>query len=223
MRKRTKRVACILLGTICLTTGCSRIDNGDVVNIIEDAHETVKVIANLSEETTAETEMNITASELPESDSELYAVTLVRVVDGDTLVVNDNGTQKKIRLIGIDTPESVHSDASQNNEYGELASSYTKDILSGKETIYLQYDEGKTDMYGRTLAYVWLTSDVDIYDISDIQSEMLNGILVCDGYAYDKTYEPNDMYADTFHLLRCNAEGEERGLWIYNEFAMLWD
>ena len=56
------------------------------------------------------------------TDEELDEVTLVRVVDGDTIVVDNDGTQEKVRLLEVNSPESVHSDASKNNEYGEMAS-----------------------------------------------------------------------------------------------------
>ena len=62
-----------------------------------------------------------------------YKTTVLRVVDGDTFVVNYNGIEEKVRLIGVDTPESVHPDSSKNTAVGVLASEYTKERLEGKE------------------------------------------------------------------------------------------
>ncbi|MEE1255560.1 MAG: thermonuclease family protein [Lachnospiraceae bacterium] len=147
----------------------------------------------------------------------LTECTVVEVIDGDTFIGDFGGVQEKIRLIGIDTPESVHSDDSKNTVYGEYASQYTKGILQESDTVYLEYDESVYDKYGRTLAYVWLNENT-----SDI-SNMLNAKLLSDGYACDKVYQPNDRYADEFEQLRIFAESNDVGLWKDAGFENLWD
>lgn len=149
-------------------------------------------------------------------------VTLEKVVDGDTIVVNINGSSEKVRFIGIDTPESVHADESKNNIYGQMASDYTKELLSGVTTLYLTYDEEKTDQYDRTLAYVWL-SEPDTVEEKEIENQMLNAVLVKNGYAYNKVYMPNTKYANLFESLRKDAQDASTGLWQYPEFAALWE
>ena len=140
----------------------------------------------------------------------LEEVELVYVVDGDTLIViGDDGLQYKVRLIGIDTPESVHADETKNNQYGELASDHTKELLKDITTLYLEYDEMTTDIYNRTLAYVWLSPDTSNF------GNMLNAKILYDGYAADKVYEPNDKYMVEFKEIRNDAEKNERGLWSY--------
>ncbi len=150
------------------------------------------------------------------------SVKLVSVVDGDTIIVNLNNENVKVRLIGIDTPESVHADDDKNNIYGEYASLYTSSLLSDVETVYLEFDEETEDIYGRLLAYVWL-SDGHSTTSENIGKYMLNGILLKEGYAYDKTYEPNDRYSAAFSMLRKDAKKSENGLWTYPEFAALWE
>ena len=86
----------------------------------------------------------------------LYEV--VRVVDGDTIIVDIDGTETRVRLIGVDTPESVHPDDTLNSERGKIASDFTSALLTGKQ-VYLEYDKEMTDKYGRTLAYVFLSND----------------------------------------------------------------
>lgn len=113
----------------------------------------------------------------------LYKV--VRVVDGDTFVVDFNGKEEKVRLIGIDTPESVHPDADRNTAAGVTASDYTKALLKGK-SVELEFDVQERDKYGRLLAYAY----VDGY--------MLNKKLLEDGYAVVSTYPPNVKYVDVF-------------------------
>lgn len=131
--------------------------------------------------------------------SDFEEVVVERVVDGDTIIVIDeNGHSFRVRLIGIDTPESVNPDESKNTEAGSVASEYTKTRLLPGYTIYLQYDEEKTDVYDRTLAYVWLTDEVSTDNIDHIQTCMFNAELIIQGYAVPKVYEPNTMYADVF-------------------------
>lgn len=138
------------------------------------------------------------------SDVDLEEVTLVRVVDGDTLVVRfDTGEDEKVRLIGINTPESVapNSYRTKNTKEGEEASKYVKTMLEDVDTVYLQSDTSDRDKYDRLLRYVWLDIPDDVYDKSEIKEKMLNAILVEDGIAEVATYEPDTTYADLFEEL----------------------
>lgn len=132
----------------------------------------------------------------------LEEVSLKRVVDGDTLIVtNSDGEDLRVRLIGIDTPESVHPDESKNTIEGDLASEYTKSLLEVGQILYLEYDVDQLDVYNRTLAYVWLTNDINLSNIESISNDMLNAKLVADGYAVAKRFAPNVKYAEIFENL----------------------
>lgn len=77
---------------------------------------------------------------------------VIRVVDGDTVYVRVNsGREEKVRVSGVDTPEST----TRVGPYGKEATTYTKKRLSGR-TVYLELGVGKRDKYGRLLSYVWL-------------------------------------------------------------------
>lgn len=149
-------------------------------------------------------------NEIKEEFGEAETVTLTDVVDGDTIkVIDANGNLIKVRLIGIDTPESVHVDESKNTEYGNIASDYTKMILSdfiGKN-VYLTYDEEKTDKYGRTLAYVYLAKP-------SINS-MLNYMIIANGYAKAMTIKPNTMFSELFTEAEQVAKDNQLGLWAW--------
>lgn len=134
-------------------------------------------------------------------DGELQQATVERVVDGDTIIVDLDGVEQRVRLIGIDTPESVHPDESRNSEAGDVASDYTKSIVKQGETVYLQKDVSDTDKYDRLLRYVWLEKPTDTNNESEIKTKMLNAILISEGYAEPKEYEPDTAYADTFERL----------------------
>ncbi|MCR5718949.1 MAG: thermonuclease family protein, partial [Lachnospiraceae bacterium] len=118
-------------------------------------------------------------------------VKLLRVIDGDTLLVDEDGTEKYIRLIGIDTPESVHPDDSRNTEEGKSASDHTKALLFGIEYVFLEKDVKELDAYGRTLAYVWLSEE------SGNILDMLNIKIIDDGFAVPMPIEPNIKYKNT--------------------------
>lgn len=142
----------------------------------------------------------------------LEACTLIRVVDGDTIVVDYNGEETKVRLIGINTPESVASKeyleykGTTNSEEGKAASDWVKDLLADKETVYLQKDTSETDKYGRLLRYVWLEIPSDIKDVEEIRTKMLNGILLDAGFAETTIYVPDEEYAEEFYEIEFDDE-----------------
>ena len=123
-----------------------------------------------------------------------------RVVDGDTLIIEINNVEERVRLIGVDTPESVHPDAKKNVSYGKVASEYTKELVEGKY-VGLELDVQERDRYGRLLAYVY------------INGEMLNERLLMEGHATIATYPPNVKYVEIFKELEQKAKEEEKGMW----------
>lgn len=116
---------------------------------------------------------------------------LERVVDGDTIIVHDpDGNRLRVRLTGINAPESVHEDESRNTEEGRQASQFMKELLTDVDVVYLEYDEAQFDQYERTLAYVWI--DIDGTYV------MVNEILLATDYAEPVYIKPNLRYADVF-------------------------
>lgn len=114
-----------------------------------------------------------------------------RVVDGDTIIVhNSEGERIRVRLIGIDAPESVHPDENENTEEGRDASQFLKDLLEHVDTVYLEYDEEEFDQYDRTLAYVWIDTGSTYI--------MVNEIMLVTEHANPVYIEPNLRYARTF-------------------------
>lgn len=175
MNKKYKKVAGSALGLILIV----------VIYILNDlGYIKIEDVAN-TEDTT-----NV--------DYALYDV--VRIVDGDTIVVDFNGENEKVRLIGIDTPESVHSNASKNTNEGKIASNYTKTMLENKK-VGLEFDVQERDKYGRLLAYVY------------IDGEMYNKILLKEGMAKMATYPPNVKYVEDFEEIQKEARENKKGFW----------
>jgi micrococcal nuclease len=127
---------------------------------------------------------------------------VTKIVDGDTFWIDD-GSEKgqKIRLIGVDTPETRRTGRKEIGYYGKEAKEYVTKILKGRK-VALQFDVGKYDQYHRTLAYVYLENGT-----------FLNAELVKQGYAMVMTVPPNVKYAEMFLYLQKEARENNRGLW----------
>lgn len=138
--------------------------------------------------------------------------TVVRVVDGDTIVVEvlgrtpgpgagdaPSGEELPVRLIGIDTPESVKPN-SPVECFGREASAAATALLEGRDVLLVK-DVEERDGYDRLLRYVYLGS------------EMANARLVANGYATAYTYPPNVRHSELFVQLQRRARAEGRGLW----------
>lgn len=124
-----------------------------------------------------------------------------KVVDGDTLDVKPaaGGDTMRIRLIGIDAPESVNPDESKNTEDGREASAWLKDSLPKGTRVWLVKDVSDTDKYGRYLRYVWVADPNDAD--ADPAKDMLNALVVSNGHAVAKDFPPDTAYSQLFHSL----------------------
>lgn len=142
--------------------------------------------------------------------------TVEKVVDGDTLKLRlSDGSTQRVRLVGIDAPESVAEDESRNCEEGVEASDYMKSLVGPGDVVYLQTTESDQDKYGRLLRYVWLTRPTDATDPDEVATEMLDGIMVYQGYACSKRYRPDTAYNALFDEFMDDAADNERGVYEY--------
>ncbi len=144
--------------------------------------------------------------------------TVERVIDGDTLKLT-NG--ERVRLIGIDCPESKPNDKAKRdsertgrdletiNDKGKKATEYVKGLIKPGDKVKLEFDVQKRDKYGRLLAYVYLVDDEDSGDgYFDLNFTIMNA-----GYAMPLTIPPNVRYENSFKKLYKKARKEGRGLW----------
>lgn len=134
--------------------------------------------------------------------TEAGTATVVRVVDGDTLVVDLDGSQERVRLIGIDTPESVAEDRPVEC-YGVEASERLKELLPAGTTIRLERDVEPRDRYDRLLAYVYRADD----------NLLINREQVLDGFAEAKEYPPNTALSSDLAAAQRTARAAGAGLW----------
>ena len=124
-----------------------------------------------------------------------------RVVDGDTLLL---GTGERVRLIGVDTPETKHPNKPVEH-FGREAAAFTKRLAEGKP-VKLEYDQANAhlqhkDRYDRTLAYVFLDDGT-----------LLNSEIIRQGYGFAYTQFPFSRMEE-FRRLEREAREQKRGLW----------
>ena len=130
------------------------------------------------------------------------AATVVHVVDGDTVVVDLGGRQETLRLIGVDTPETVDPDQPPEC-WGAEASAHTKALLPAGTAVRLTRDVEPRDRYDRLLAYVERAED----------GLFVNLDLVAGGWADDYPFPPNVAHQREFALAVSQARAQGLGLW----------
>jgi micrococcal nuclease len=131
--------------------------------------------------------------------AEAGLTTVKRVVDGDTLVL-DNPGKERVRLIGANTPETVKENWPVE-AWGPEASAFTKDFVRGGK-VRLEFDTRRHDKYGRLLAYVW------------VGDRMLNEELLRAGLArFEPQYSYSKAMKERFRRAEEEAKAARRGLW----------
>lgn len=148
----------------------------------------------------------ITGCGSEQTNSTLLDAEVTKVVDGDTLHVIISGKKETIRLLLVDTPETVHP-TKQVQPFGPEASNYMKEKLNGEE-IQVELGIGERDKYGRLLAYVY-------HD-----NQMINKLLLERGLArVAYVFEPNTKYIDEFNEIQKQAQNEQVGIWSLENYA----
>ncbi len=130
-----------------------------------------------------------------------HTATVVRVVDGDTIVVRLAGRPERVRYIGIDTPESMKP-GTPVECFAKAAAAENRRLVAGRR-VRLVHDAEERDRYGRLLAYVYRDRD----------GLFVNGELVRLGYARTLTISPNVAQAARLARLAAGARRAGRGLW----------
>ncbi|MBI4035724.1 thermonuclease family protein [Candidatus Daviesbacteria bacterium] len=142
------------------------------------------------------------ASPTPASSSQTNLYTVTSVIDGDTVKVTLGSEQETLRLIGIDSPETVDP-RKPVQCFGKEASAKAKALLSGK-SVRLEADptQGERDKYQRLLRYVFLEDGTSF-----------NKLMISEGYAHEYTYNVPYKYQAEFKQAQKEAEANKRGLW----------
>jgi len=221
---RRKTIALVLGGAVVVSAliGSSL----DSPKLVDNSQEDNQVVEQQTSQNNNNQEQEITEEESPENQSQsdnqavktdsqeslpqqttqpsqptsqLFSV--VKVVDGDTIKVDINGTTETLRLIGINTPETV--DPRKPVEcFGIEASNRAKELLTNKK-VRLEADpsQGERGIYGRLLRYIWLEDGT-----------FFNKQMILDGYANEYTYNTPYKYQNEFKQAEKEARENKRGL-----------
>lgn len=125
--------------------------------------------------------------------------TVIEVVDGDTVEVVRAGSRDLVRLLGVDTPETVHPDRPVEC-YGPEAKAFTTARLAGR-SVRLEFDAVRRDQFGRLLAFV------------HVDGERFNDVLLREGYAELLVIPPNGLHGRSLLWAEMEARRAGRGLW----------
>ena len=129
-------------------------------------------------------------------------VKIVKVIDGDTVDIDIDGHTERVRLIGVNTPETKHP-TKPIECFGPEASAYMTQLLPKGTTVRIERDVEARDRYGRMLLYLYLGSD-DLF---------INLELVARGYGTPMSIEPNTFHRNDFVRAAAQAEAANVGLW----------
>ena len=127
---------------------------------------------------------------------------IVKVIDGDTVDVSMRGRTERVRLIGIDTPETKKPNTPIQC-FGPEASKHINELLPVDTPVLVQRDVEARDPYGRLLGYVYRTSD----------NLFVNQDLIINGFARPLSIAPNTAFASEFATLAQTAQNSKIGLW----------
>jgi micrococcal nuclease len=137
-------------------------------------------------------------------DSILDTALVVEVIDGDTVTLDVAGNTETVRLVGIDTPETVHP-TKPVECFGPQASAFLTRLLPPGTQVRIQRDMQARDSYGRLLLYLFLPTPGG--------DKFVNLELVARGFAVPLSIEPNTRWRAAFVDAAFDAQRNSRGLW----------
>ena len=130
---------------------------------------------------------------------------IVRIIDGDTVVIDRNNATETIRLIGVDTPE-LHHPTKPVQCFAREAAAYITSLLKDRSVrVVADPTQDSHDKYGRTLAYLYRDDGL-----------FINKSLIEEGYGYEYTYEVPYVYQKEFKAAQTDAREQQKGLWAPN-------
>lgn len=192
-------------------TGCSNGDQNTITNQTQ-IKDSTSSNSQVSVESNSSYQDSSSSKEVPKGS---VKATVERVVDGDTmkLKIDETGEVVTLRLLLVDTPESVKKGVDPQ-PYSIEASNFAKNTLKAGDTVYIEYDEGdKTDKYDRHLGYLWYYSN----DNSNWQ--MFNETLISEGYARVGYIYSQKRHLDEFYKAQDYAKSNKLNIWSVDGYV----
>ncbi len=163
----------------------------------QQASQLTELLAQVQGSLSPTLEQSAQTSELPSS----RAYPLVSVIDGDTIVVLDEGEKVTVRMIGIDAPETGKGNRPKEC-FGEEAGAHLSELLGMDEVVLISdTSQDLFDKYGRALMYV------------EQNGEDINALMIADGYAHEYTYRTPYARQALYRTAKDDAQHAQKGLW----------
>lgn len=200
-----------LLLSLTVITGCTNTQPKESLdNLIEQNEKNEQI--NLNETTDNDVSKQSKEQQSQKesdtiSDYPIFDATIVSVSDGDTFTISFDGREEKVRLLLVDTPETVDPRKGVQ-PYGPEASEFTKSLLKSGTNVEVEKDVSERDKYGRFLAYVY------------VDGKMINELLLEKGLArVAYVYAPNTRYVDRFNDIQNQARQDKVGIWSIEDYV----
>ena len=141
------------------------------------------------------------SAQQPSGSTDSATATVLKVIDGDTIVLKLQNQTETVRLLGVDTPETVHP-TKDVECFGPEASTFTRTMLKEGAVVKLARDVEPRDRFQRLLAYLYLADGT-----------FFNQLLIDQGFARNLSIEPNTTFASQFASHESTARDRRVGLW----------
>lgn len=222
-RKRPPRSA-LLSVVVLLVIGAATLF-GDRVPLLRELATTVsRTVTGETTQARGTQVSNTSLSEVQDLEGVLGPAEVLEITDGDTLRIELDGSEERVRLIGVDTPEMYESrklelddeDSPLNQAeiqvLGRQARAFTEAFIDGQD-VYLEAGFEPRDRYGRLLAYVYLPDPDGDWELEGAWYQQLNFEILRAGFAETLTVEPNSDYAADYEEAALAAQEAGRGIW----------
>ncbi|MEK4520686.1 thermonuclease family protein [Psychrobacillus sp. FSL W7-1457] len=193
-----------ILSLTILLGACSSIDQ----LVVEDENPITEQETSEKAEEAPQKESSEATSSTTHDVSKLEEFPLVSVIDGDTIKIKYNGANENVRFLLVDTPETNHPKLGEQ-PFGQEAKDFTKQLLKGQDTVFLEFDVSYRDKYNRLLAYIYTS------DGKSLQEELLKQGLARVAYIY----APNTKHVDWFEAIQKKAQQQAIGIWSVENYV----
>ena len=193
-----------ILSLTILLGACSSIDQ----LVVGDENPITEQKTSETAETAPKKESSEATSSTTHDVSKLEEFPLVSVIDGDTIKIKYNGANENVRFLLVDTPETNHPKLGEQ-PFGQDAKDFTKQLLKGQDTVFLEFDVSYRDKYNRLLAYIYTS------DGKSLQEELLKQGLARVAYIY----APNTKHVDWFEAIQKKAQQQAIGIWSVENYV----
>lgn len=205
---------------LILALACTTLDSVPIVEGPHCAPDTLGYVVRALDGDTVEVLVSQSVLDAADPETEDTAQT------GSTVTGGGDSQVITVRMLGVDAPEIAHDSTEVADCYGDESANSTRDKLEGRQVV-LSFDQTCTDVYGRTLAYLFYTDEPGTYDLSACGEEgcefpsdtsasvvaLVNDIVIRLGYA--RVYEDFDniRLAELLYDAEAAAQSGNRGLW----------